>query len=547
LSRFESESGDRGLQLTGILWYKEDARYILLYTGSLSGIQMSMFEEETVFLFGEGIELVITIVKERRFVMYFKITNQLKRLCLISFVIIMTLGIFAALEHDMAYADGGHKTTLNVVGVPEDVSVQWYYLTVDENSDEYYIWSNPYTIPTPLDLILTEDGDRECWTIETSKLKECGPLTGVLLTDNEGNELQFIKAADKDKGIQTTDFPDKPYNSSYSGIYCLTAHPEKEYSYGVEDAYILENMLADVTTKNPTYDGAHSTIVACSTVNDTVDHIITLYFNGAEDGPAVPEEVQAVIDAIGAIDDPVTLDSEEKITAARAAFEALSEEDQALIDAETLKKLTDAEETLANLKAISNVVSMIDAIDNPVTLDSEEKINAAQTAYDNLKDEQKAQVTNYGDLLKAQLAIANLKLAKAEKDLEDAKKEADGKVAEAEGKAKDAEAKLAEAEKKLKEAKKIGKVQLKTIKGAKKKITVTWKKKTGVKGYEIIVAKNKAGTKDALTYSVKGNKAKKVIKKLKKGKYFVKVRAYKTFNGNTLFGTWSTAKKVKVK
>ena len=89
--------------------------------------------------------------------------------------------------------------------------------------------------------------------------------------------------------------------------------------------------------------------------------------------------------------------------------------------------------------------------------------------------------------------------------------------------------------------------EIKKAKGAKKKITVTWKKTKGAKGYEIIIAKNKKGTKDARTYTVKGNKAKKVIKKLKKGKYYVKVRAYKKYNGNTVYGSFSAAKKAKVK
>ena len=53
--------------------------------------------------------------------------------------------------------------------------------------------------------------------------------------------------------------------------------------------------------------------------------------------------------------------------------------------------------------------------------------------------------------------------------------------------------------------------------------------------------------KAAKTYTVKKNVAKKVIKKLKKGKYFVKVRAYKVIKGNTVYGKYSKVKKVKVK
>lgn len=64
----------------------------------------------------------------------------------------------------------------------------------------------------------------------------------------------------------------------------------------------------------------------------------------------LPEQIQSVVDAIEVIDDPVTLDSEDAIVAARHAYDALSEEQQNMIDAKTLKKLTDAEDALAKLK-----------------------------------------------------------------------------------------------------------------------------------------------------------------------------------------------------
>lgn len=152
----------------------------------------------------------------------------------------------------------------------------------------------------------------------------------------------------------------------------------------------------------------------------------------------------------------------------------------------------------------------------------------------------------------ANAAAKEAEAKKASNEAEQAKadkKAAEDKLAQAEAAKKAAEAKAAKAETALKKAKaeKVGKVKIKKVKGAKKKATVTWKKIKGAKGYEVIVAKNKKGTKNALTYSVKGNKAKRVIKKLKKGKYFVKVRAYKKYNSNMLYGSWSKAKKVKVK
>ena len=98
-----------------------------------------------------------------------------------------------------------------------------------------------------------------------------------------------------------------------------------------------------------------------------------------------------------------------------------------------------------------------------------------------------------------------------------------------------------------KKAKKPAKVKISSAKASGKKITVKWTKVKGAKGYEILIAKNKKGTKSPLTYKAGKKASKKIIKKLKKGRYFVKVRAYKVIKGNTVYGKYSKAKKVNVK
>jgi fibronectin type 3 domain-containing protein len=84
------------------------------------------------------------------------------------------------------------------------------------------------------------------------------------------------------------------------------------------------------------------------------------------------------------------------------------------------------------------------------------------------------------------------------------------------------------------------KTTIKKLKGSKKKISVEWKKVSGATGYMIQVAK-----KDGSWQTVKtvGNKSKTTIKKLKKGKYEVRVRPV---NGAFL-GVYTGAKTVKVK
>jgi len=103
------------------------------------------------------------------------------------------------------------------------------------------------------------------------------------------------------------------------------------------------------------------------------------------------------------------------------------------------------------------------------------------------------------------------------------------------------------------QAKKVPKVTGVKVNSAKKKLTVTWKKMTGVKGYQVYASlKKKSGYKKAAVIK-NVSTAKAVIqkingKKLKAGKkYFVKIRAYKKVNGETVCGKFSTPKSVKVK
>ena len=127
------------------------------------------------------------------------------------------------------------------------------------------------------------------------------------------------------------------------------------------------------------------------------------------------QAVQAQIDAIG----EVTLESEEVIKAARAAYDALTEEQKPLVS--NLDALTAAEAKLAQLQAAAEkaaadkaaadaVAAKIEAI-GEVTLESEEDIKAARAAYDALTEEQKALVSNLDALTAAESKLAELKAA----------------------------------------------------------------------------------------------------------------------------------------
>ena len=86
------------------------------------------------------------------------------------------------------------------------------------------------------------------------------------------------------------------------------------------------------------------------------------------------------------------------------------------------------------------------------------------------------------------------------------------------------------------------------VKGAKKSFTVNYKKAKGATGYQVQYSKNKYFASGNKTVKVKGAKnVKKTVKKLKAGKYYVRVRTYKTVKKKTYYSNWSKAKAVKVK
>ena len=86
-----------------------------------------------------------------------------------------------------------------------------------------------------------------------------------------------------------------------------------------------------------------------------------------------------------------------------------------------------------------------------------------------------------------------------------------------------------------------------SLKAEKKKITVNNSDNKAASGYQIKISTSKKFTKKT-TKTVKVKSSKSTVKKLKsKKKYYVKVRAYKTKNGKTVYSAWSKIKTVKTK
>lgn len=127
------------------------------------------------------------------------------------------------------------------------------------------------------------------------------------------------------------------------------------------------------------------------------------------------EAANKVISLIKSIPSTVTLNDKQTINSARTAYNALTSAQQQLVT--NYDRLIRAEAAIKQLEenekdkaAANKVVNLIDALPNPITLDSENAVNEARNAYSMLTASQKRYVTNYSKLQDAEKTISELKL-----------------------------------------------------------------------------------------------------------------------------------------
>lgn len=152
------------------------------------------------------------------------------------------------------------------------------------------------------------------------------------------------------------------------------------------------------------------------------------------------------------------------------------------------------------------------------------------------------------ELEKAQKDIENLRadLDKASDDSELQKQIEDltGELSTAKGELEQTKADLEAAQAALLLATKPAKVDTISAKAGKKKVTVTWSETERAEGFVVYRSlKKKKGYKAVKTIK-SGTTFKYTDKKVVQGKkYFYKVRAYKMYDGNKLYGAYSAVKK----
>ena len=285
---------------------------------------------------------------------------------------------------------------------------------------------------------------------------------------------------------------------------------------------------------------------------------------------AVAASVSSAITAIG----EVTLDKRGVVAAARAAYDTQSDVQKSLVTnysdlqaaesriAALVKEAADKaeadkaeQERQEALKAKAQpVIDAIAAI-GEVTLDSEEAITAARSAYEALEADVKEKVTNLSDLVIAEKDLAALKAAKkAAEDLKAQQEEAKRQQEEAKKALEEAQkaqdAKLKEQEEKLKAEKdKYGFNEKTTLKSAKvkgKKVTLKWNKVKGASGYEIYCKTGKGKWKLVKTLN-KGSKASYKLKGKAGKKYTYKVRVFQKVENKVIYGQYSNTKSAKIK
>ena len=210
---------------------------------------------------------------------------------------------------------------------------------------------------------------------------------------------------------------DNPYGTSAAAIVSqLPALSLKLEGWHVNDVIEKIDAIGEVTLASE--EAITAARAAYEALTEAQQAQVTNYdkLTAAEARLTDLKAAKAVDDLIDAIGE-VTLESEEAIAAARAAYEALTEAQKA--EVKSYDKLTAAEARLADLKAAKPVDDMIDAI-GEVTLESEGAIDAARAAYEALTEAQKAEVKSYDKLTAAEARLADLKAAKPVDDMIDA-------------------------------------------------------------------------------------------------------------------------------
>lgn len=152
----------------------------------------------------------------------------------------------------------------------------------------------------------------------------------------------------------------------------------------------------------------------------------------------------AFVSAVESFPEKLKLKDETTVAGARALYDALTDEQKALVPADMLTKLEEAEDRIellkerkakrkaerkANKEAAAQAEEKINGIPDPVTLDAENAVIQARNGYNQLTDKQKEFVkdSSLAKLTAAEAKIQELKAEEQKKAEEEAKKKEEKK------------------------------------------------------------------------------------------------------------------------
>ncbi len=121
------------------------------------------------------------------------------------------------------------------------------------------------------------------------------------------------------------------------------------------------------------------------------------------------QQIQQVMDAIDALPEHITVENEAAVQAVRDAYNRLTATQQAQVI--NVNKLLAAEKTIADQKAAAQVERAIHALSNPVSIADKQAVQDARSAYEKLSADQKALVKNLDKLIQAESEITDLDAA----------------------------------------------------------------------------------------------------------------------------------------
>lgn len=285
---------------------------------------------------------------------------------------------------------------------------------------------------------------------------------------------------------------------------------------------------ADLNIVEPQFVNGEITVGNKDDVETAVDNVIKL-INAIDDN-----NKNTIINARKAYDG---LTNEQKALISSQDLNKLKDAEDAV------KKIEKSNE---DKKAASEVEKLINELPETIGTNDEEQVKKVIDAYNNLTEEQKAMVDSatVKKLNNAENVINNKKDTVEASGKTNS--EGDNTTQQPTDSSETVLQTEQSTQSDVVNVDKPAKVTLKYAKNnTKKAIKIAWKKMT-VNGYEVQIALNKKFTKSKRTFSSTNTTL--TVKKLKKKKtYYVRVRAFNKDGSTKLYGSWSKIKKVKIK